>query len=180
MAEPQARNDAQLSAQVSKLEELLERLQAMSGPGIDVAMEAIEALTQVYGAALATVVATLGPGSAGVRELADDDLVGHLLMLHGLHPDPPQVRIARALDDVRTEVGEKAQVRLSGIEDGVARIEVTATGCQSTAAAVSNAVADVVIDAAPDLAGVDSVRIRPPAAPPLIPLDSLRRRPAAT
>jgi hypothetical protein len=139
-------------------------------------MEAIEALTEVYGAALATVVATLGRESVPVRALADDELVGHLLALHGLHPDPPETRIAHALDDVRAEIG--GDVQLSGIDDGVARVEVTASGCQSTAAAMLNAVADVVIAAAPELAGVDPVRIRPPAAPTLIPLDALRRRPA--
>jgi len=169
--------DEEVRERVARLDDLLGRLEHLPGPAVDVAMEAIEALTEVYGTALARVVALVSTGSAGVRELADDEVVGHLLLLHGLHPDPPGERIARALDEVRPELGEKGDVELTGIDDGVATIRVTAAGCSSTAARTASAVRDVVLAAAPELADVRPVTARPPAAPALIPVDALLRRP---
>jgi hypothetical protein len=162
--------DAEVRQRVARLDDLLERLERLPGPATDVAMEAIEALTEVYGTALARVVAAVG--DATLRSLADDEVVGHLLLLHGLHPDPVEQRIARALDEVRTEVDD---VELTGIdEDGVATIRVTAAGCRSTAARTASAVRDVVLAAAPELTDVQPVTARPPA---LIPVDALLRRP---
>jgi Fe-S cluster biogenesis protein NfuA len=161
-----------------RLDELLERLEHLPGPATDVAMEAIEALTEVYGTALARVVALAAAGAADLRAMVDDEVVGHLLLLHGLHPDPPEQRIARALDEVRPELGEAGNVELTGIDtDGVATIRVTAAGCQSTAARTAAAVRDVVLAAAPELADVTPVTARPPAPPALIPVDALLRRP---
>lgn len=173
--EPAGLPDAEVRERVTRLDDLLERLEQVPGPAAEVAMEAIEVLTEVYGTALARVVASVG--EATLRSLADDEVVGHLLLLHGLHPDPPEQRIARALDEVRPELGEGA-VELTGIDDdGVATIRVTAAGCRSTAARTASAVRDVVLAAAPELADVHPVTARPPA---LIPVDSLLRRPVST
>jgi Fe-S cluster biogenesis protein NfuA len=165
-------SDEAVRARVARLDDLLERLEQLPGPATDVAMEAIEALTEVYGTALARVAASVG--DATVRALADDELIGHLLLLHDLHPDPPEDRIARALDEVRPQLGDRATVELTGIDDGVARVRVTASGCASTASQTAAAVREVVLDAAPELADVESVTAKPPT---LIPVDALLRRP---
>jgi hypothetical protein len=71
---------------VELLNGMLEELESATGAAAEVALAAIEALTTIYGAALARVVeAADGPT---LRRLADDEVVGHLLVLHGLHPDP--------------------------------------------------------------------------------------------
>jgi Fe-S cluster biogenesis protein NfuA len=165
-------SDEALRERVIRLDQLLERLEQAPGPSTDVAMEAIEALTEVYGTALARVVASVGEDT--LRSLADDELVGHLLLLHGLHPDPPEERIARALDEARPQLGDRATVEFTGIDGGVAGVRLTASGCASTAARTAAAVRDVVLDAAPELADVEAVTARPPA---LIPVDALLRRP---
>jgi Fe-S cluster biogenesis protein NfuA len=169
--------DQEVRERVARLDDLLERLEHLPGPGTDVAMEALEALTEVYGTALARVVASVDEATR--RSLADDEVVGHLLLLHGLHPDPPEERIARALDEVRPGLGDGGDVELTGIDDGVATIRLTTGGCRSTAARTAAAVRDVVLDAAPELADVAPVTARPPAAPALIPVDALLRRPVA-
>jgi hypothetical protein len=84
--------DEEVRRLVARLNDLLERLESLPGPGGDTALAAIEALTEVYGEALARVVAALGAGGATVAELAGDELIGHLLVLHGLHPDPVVAR----------------------------------------------------------------------------------------
>jgi Fe-S cluster biogenesis protein NfuA len=177
MAEPAAPAglpDEEVRERVARLDDLLDRLERLPGPASDMAMEAVEALTEVYGTALARVVALAAAGSATPGSLAADGVVGHLLLLHGLHPDPPEQRIARALDEVRMQLGDRGDVELTGIDDGVAKLRVTAAGCASTAAATAAAVRDVVLAAAPELADAEPVTARPPA---LIPVDSLLRRP---
>lgn len=165
--------DAEVRERVTRLDDLLEQLERVPGPMTDVAMAAIEALTEVYGTALARVVAAVDEGT--LRRLVDDEVVGHLLLLHELHPDPPEQRIARALDQVRPEVED---VELTGIdEEGVAHVRLTASGCASTAARTAAAVRDVVLDAAPELADAESVTVKPPA---LIPVDALLRRTVPT
>jgi len=177
MAEPAGLPDGAVRERVARLDDLLERLERIPGPGTELAMEAIELLTEVYGTALARVVAQVDAGTATSASLAADEVVGHLLVLHGLHPDPPEQRVARALAEVRDQLGDRAAVELTGIDDGVAKITVSASGCQSTAAALAASVGDVVLGVAPELAGVEPVTVQPPVAPPLISVDSLLHRP---
>jgi Fe-S cluster biogenesis protein NfuA len=171
MAEPAGLSDQEVRARVSRLNDLLERLEQLSGPATAVAMEAIETLTGIYGAALGRVTAMADTGTLSRRSLAADEVVGHLLLLHGLHPDPPEERIARALAEVHGDV------ELTGIRDGVAAVRITSAGCQSTTAALVAAVTDAVLDAAPEITEVEPVMAKPPA---LIPVDALLRRPVGS
>jgi Fe-S cluster biogenesis protein NfuA len=180
MGEAAGLPDKEVRARVARLDDLLERLERTPGPVTQAAMEAIEALTEVYGTALARVVALVDSGAASVRSLAADEVVGHLMLLHGLHPDPPEQRIARVLAEMRQHLGDGGEAELTGIQDGVAKIRLSVGGCRSTAAGLASSVRDAVLAAAPELADVDPVIVRPPAAPALIPAETLLRRPAAS
>lgn len=186
-------DDAAVEQCLTRLDELLERIEAMPGPTAEMALEAVETLAEVYGTALARVMALAadlpgpaGPaGSAGavgfVDALVGDELLRHLLVLHGIHPDPVEERVARAVEEVRPYVRSRGgEVELTEIEDGVARLRLTAGGCGSTSAALADAVTESLLAAAPELVGVDPVRVVPRSAPALIPVESLMRRPAAT
>lgn len=181
MADPPdaAADDEAMAAQVAHVEELLRRLEAITGPTAELALETVETLAGVYGAALWRVMTTVADSPATVAALAGDELVGHLLLLHGLHPEPVERRVTRALDEARVLLGGEADVELTEIDAGVARLRVTAGGCGSTAEALASSVADVVLAAAPELTGVEPVTARPPAEAPLIPVASLLHRPAA-
>jgi Fe-S cluster biogenesis protein NfuA len=174
MAEPAGLSDVEARARVTEADELLGRLEQLPGPATQVALEAIGALTEIYGAALARVIEMAAAGSASTQALASDQLVGHLLVLHGLHPDPPEQRITRALAGMRASLGNGGDVELAGIREGIATIRLTVTGCRSTAASLAAAVRDVVYAAAPELAGVEPLVAKPPA---LIPVEALSRRP---
>lgn len=175
MADRGGLSDQEVRARVTRLDDLLGRLEKLAGPEARIAMEAIEALTEVYGTALARVSAMAEAGAVSQRALAADEVIGHLLLLHGLHPDPAEQRIARALAEVAEHLGEDGDAKLTGIRDGVAAIRITASGCGSTTASLASSVRDVVLAAAPELAGVDPVISKPPA---LIPVETLLRRPA--
>ena len=99
------------------------------------AVELVRAITELYGEGLARIVAM----TPDPRELARDELVAQLLVLHDLHPVPLEDRVRRAL----AEVGG---AELVGIADGV----VTLRGCSPAAEAA-------IQRAAPDVERIDDV-----------------------
>lgn len=166
-------NDGEIEKRLTYLDDLLARVEAMPGPEGQIAGDALAALTQIYGEALARVLSAAG--CEAVAAAADDPLVGHLMLLHGLHPSPPEQRVEQAILEMQELLGNRSAVQLSGIESGVARLSVTAGGCGSEG--LSSSVRDIVLGAAPDLVAVETVESAP-GAHAFIPVDSLRRRPS--
>ncbi|MEO3787971.1 NifU family protein [Actinocorallia sp. B10E7] len=156
---------------LARLEAVLGELEAIPGATAGKALDAVTLLTEVYGEALARVM-DLESGTAG--PLVDDELVGHLLVLHEIHPEPPERRIERALDGVRPLL-RGGDLRLEGVEGSVARVLLSGGGCGGAERA-AEAVRDAVMAAVPELTEVD---VRPPRGKPaFIPVESLSRRPA--
>jgi hypothetical protein len=86
-----------------RVEEVLDRLAASGDPAAAAAAEElVRSLMDFYGAGLARILHLLssapGEPSSG---LLGDELVASLLVLHDLHPEDRDTRIARALDSVR-------------------------------------------------------------------------------
>ena len=142
-----------------RIEVLLDDLAQGAPPAV---MARVEELLQcvlgLYGAGLERVLETVGPDA--VRRLADDELVGNLLVLGGLHPDDVDTRVQRALDQVRPYLGSHAGgVTLSGVDaDGVVhlRLEGSCDGCPSSAMTVKSAIEDAILVAAPDVVAVEA------------------------
>jgi Fe-S cluster biogenesis protein NfuA len=147
-----------------RIEALLDQLAAAGGdPKVSQAgEELVAAVLHLYGEGLTRVVAALGTlpnGDAAVRCIADDELVANLLLLHDLHPDDVDTRIQHALDRVRPYLGSHAGgVEYVGVDaEGVAhlRLEGSCDGCAGSAATVHNAIEHAVLDAAPEVVGVE-------------------------
>jgi Fe-S cluster biogenesis protein NfuA len=164
-----------------RLNELLEQLERVPGPAGRLAMDAVTALSELYGTALARVMTLVDdePRIPGV--LADDELLRHLLVLHGIHPLPTADRVARALDGLRPHVRLDGGVLvLDGIDGGVARIVMPAGcagGCGPGPDVLREAIVSCVLSAAPELSDVE-VRQEPTrSGPTLIAAESLLRKP---
>lgn len=145
-----------------QVDELLERLQDSAPPAVAEQVEdLVRALAALYGAGLERALDLVAEhsGEPLVRRLADDELVGSLLALHDLHPDPVEVRVQAALDRVRpflgTHAGDVMLVRVD--EEGVVRLQLQGScdGCPSSALTVKGAIEDAVLDAAPEVTAVD-------------------------
>lgn len=166
-----------VEARLARLDALLESLESAPGPTGGSAVEAVRLLTEVYGEALARVLDHAG--TQVVRHLADDELLDHLLVLHDIHPDPPELRAARAVERLRPAVRERGgDVEWAGVEDEVGRVRLATgggcgSGCGGGATEVTDAVREAVLAAAPELADVQPVPEAP--APAFVPLTSLRR-----
>ena len=139
-------DDAEVRARVGRVEELIGRVE-----GDPAALEALRAVVELYGEALRRVVAGADPAS--------DELLSHLLLVHGLHPVDLEERVARALDEVRPYLGSHGGgVTLLGVADGVARVrlEGACDGCCSSAATMTTAIEQAVARAAPELRAVEA------------------------
>ncbi|MGW7163757.1 hypothetical protein ACWGH3_00255 [Streptomyces sp. NPDC054884] len=86
-----------------RVEEVLERLTASGDPAAAAAAEElVRSLMDFYGAGLARILHLLSAAPDGpAARLLGDELVASLLVLHDLHPEDRDARIARALDSVR-------------------------------------------------------------------------------
>ena len=89
--------------------------------------------------------------------MAEDGLVGSLLLIHGLYPIPLEQRVQEGLDRVRPYMeSHGGNVELLGIEDGMARLRLTGScdGCAASASTLELAVERELQEAAPDLMGM--------------------------
>ncbi|MFD8427763.1 NifU family protein [Streptomyces coelicoflavus] len=183
MAEPASTpprlGDGEVAARIAHIDELLEKVEIAPGPTARSALDAVRALTEVYGEALARVLDHASPALAG--QLAEDELLGHLLVLHGIHPEPPARRAARAVERLRPAVQERGgDAELVDVDERTARIRLDTpgcgSGCGSASTEVEDAVREAVLAAAPELTAVEAVPATGTDA--FIPLDTLTRRPA--
>ncbi|WP_181776997.1 NifU family protein [Amycolatopsis pittospori] len=150
-----------------RIEKLLGELP--DGRGKQVAEELVRLVVGMYGEGLERVAALLDEDT--LLQLAGDDLVGSLLLLHDLHPVDVDTRIQRALDEVRPYLGSHAGgVEYLGVdEDGMAklRLEGNCQGCPSSTLTVKMAIEGAIARAAPEIAGVEVEGITPPEPDPV-------------
>ncbi|OLZ63030.1 hypothetical protein AV521_40225 [Streptomyces sp. IMTB 2501] len=176
MADAGRLSDPAVEARLARLDEVLAALEATPGP----ALEAVRLLTEVYGEALARV---LDHADERLRErLADDELAGHLLVLHGIHPESPERRAARAVEKLRPAVRETGgDLEWAGVEGQVARVRLSSgggcrSGCGADSSGMSEAVRAAVLAVAPELTSVETVPNERRAAPAFVPLSTIGRR----
>jgi Fe-S cluster biogenesis protein NfuA len=176
--DPHHLDDAAVETRLSRLDDILRQLEQIPGHTADLAMEAVETLTEVYGEALRRVVAHAAESPQVLASFTRDELVSHLLLLHAVHPDPLEVRVARAVDDLLPHLrSQGAAARLTDMRDGVVQLTVSSGSCGScgSTAELHDLVREHVLTMAPELSRVDVTA--PAPAPTLIPMAALSRRP---
>jgi Fe-S cluster biogenesis protein NfuA len=141
----------------ARVEELLGEVRAADPAVARKAEEVVGLLVDLYGEALARVV-DLGEAGGGelIGQLIDDPLLASLLLLHGLHPEPVDIRIERALDRIRPGLGGK-KLDVVGLEDDgrlKLRLSSPLDGCPSTIGTVQQTIEDAVTEWAPEVTAV--------------------------
>jgi Fe-S cluster biogenesis protein NfuA/nitrite reductase/ring-hydroxylating ferredoxin subunit len=159
---------AMTSDRLAHVEGLLEQLETLPDrTARETATEVVQALLDLYAEGLGRIVEVLAArGDPTLAEqLADDELVAHLLLLHGLHPVPVQERVQGALAGVLPYLeSHGGNVELLGVEGGVVhlRLEGSCSGCPSSSMTLKLAIEDAIFKAAPD---VDEVRAEGAVSP---------------
>jgi Fe-S cluster biogenesis protein NfuA len=136
---------------------LVGRTESLLGELDGGALDAVQALVALYGEGLARIVARLD--AQLVRQLAGDELVGHLMLVHDLHPVGVEQRVREALDGVAPHLASHGGgVELLGIEDGVVQLALRGhcDGCPSSTATLKLAVENAIRMAAPEVERVDA------------------------
>ncbi|GIJ54830.1 NifU family protein [Virgisporangium aurantiacum] len=143
------------------------------------AEELVRLVTDLYGAGLERLLEILhdaGRLDAGVlAQIADDDVVASLLLVHGLHPYDLPTRVERGLAAVRPELrAQGVDVELVAVDDDAVRLRLVGSVGGCSVAALRRAVEEAVDAVAPDAAAV-RVEVAP-AGPAIIPASALRSR----
>jgi hypothetical protein len=159
---------------VGHIEAVLADLESwQDSPGGAAGLAAARELVDLYGEALDRIVrhfARVNPELP--RELADDELVGHLMLVHDLHPVDVATRVRDALARLSTPHTTAELVEMDGTR---AQVRVTAGGCGSSTDDLREAMEAAVRAAAPEIETVDLTVTAPPATT-FVPLDALTAR----
>jgi Fe-S cluster biogenesis protein NfuA len=98
-------------------------------------------------------------GPALIDRLAQDNLVSHLLLLHGLHPLDLETRVRRALDSVKPRLGlHGGDVDLVNVTaDGAVRLRLEGNchGCPSSRMTLKSSIEEALYAAAPDITALE-------------------------
>jgi Fe-S cluster biogenesis protein NfuA/nitrite reductase/ring-hydroxylating ferredoxin subunit len=166
---------------VTEVERGLEELEALGDAQVqEKATRVVQALFELYGAGLeriVEVIATRADSSELARELVDDELISHLLLLHGLHPVAVEDRVLEALDSVRPYLeSHGGNVELLGIEGAAVhlRLHGSCSGCPSSAMTLKLAIENAIHKVAPEIETVvadEPAPTAPAAAPGLLQIE---------
>jgi Fe-S cluster biogenesis protein NfuA len=137
---------------IEHVEALLDQVEMFPPEERDVTTKLVQALLDMYGEGLSRIVTRC-------EVPVEDELVAHLLLLHGLHPVPVRERVSGALDEVRPYLmAHGGGVELLDIDDGVVRLrlEGACNGCPSSALTLKSAVEEAIHKAAPDVERIEA------------------------
>src|SRR5918994_2166187 len=165
-------DDQELRERAGRIETLLEEIESFEDPEARAkTAEMVQTLLELYGEGLGRIVESVGRlGGEDLKdELLGDELITHLLLLHGLHPVDVETRVLEALDEVRPYLeSHGGNVQFLGIGEGVARVrlEGSCDGCPSSTMTLKLAIEEAVQKAAPELEGVEAEGVAEPPPQP--------------
>ena len=176
--------DQELRERVARMETLLGEIEALKDlRARSKAAEVVGVLLDLYGEGLARMMEVIAEGEERERTfevLAGDELVSHLLLLHGLHPLDVETRVVKALEEVRPYLrSHGGNVELLGVEGGVARLRLQGScdGCPSSSMTLKLAIEEAIQKAAPDLEGIEAEGVaEPKPAPTIVAGPTLRKK----
>jgi hypothetical protein len=151
-----------LAAESAQLERILDELRELVNPAAWLRVEqALRITTRLYGAGLAHALEHATAAGADAERLAGlvdgDELLGSLLVLHGLHPVTTAARVRRTAAALEAELGCALEI----LDLDATRVRLRAEGPLG-GGAMAPRVAEGVIRraleaAAPELAAIDVV-----------------------
>jgi Fe-S cluster biogenesis protein NfuA len=150
------------SAAKSAGRELVQLLMDVHGRGLERAMEI------VFDAA------NFAPGI--IDKLAQDPIVGNLLLLYSLHPDELETRVQKALEHMRPRLRKlSCTVELEHVHESSVRVRLTTSGhgCGSSAGDIRSIVEDGMYEFAPDVTSLEIAGLEETAAAGFVTLESL-------
>ncbi len=166
--------DQRFKDTAGEIESMLDELDSIDDPAVrDTATGIVQDLLALYGEGLTRVLETMRanvPPALSTeifKQLAGDELVSHLLLLHDLHPVDLQTRVEQALDSARPFLrSHGGNVELIGIRAGIAVLRLVGSchGCPGSTITLKHTIEEAIQKAAPDLEGIETIGEDEPAA----------------
>ena len=178
-------DDQGLQERVARMETLLDEIETLPDRNArSKAAEVVGVLLDLYGEGLARMMEVVAEGEERERTFdafAEDELVSHLLLLHGLHPLDLKTRVIMALEEVRPYLqSHGGNVELLDVKEGVARLRMqgSCSGCPSSTVTLRLAIEEAIQKTAPDLEGIEAegVAEEPRPAPTIVAGPTLRKK----
>jgi Fe-S cluster biogenesis protein NfuA len=171
---PARLDDPEVRALLGALNDQLDQLEAMPGPVSELGLTVVAGVAEIYGQALIRTLELADP--AAVERMLDDELIAHLLALHGIHPESVEKRLTRVIDELRAAVSDQGgTVELDRLDETVAVVRVALGARASRSADVEHTIRRAVMTAVPELANVTIVPAGSASATAFVPLDALMR-----
>ncbi len=148
----------EFQGQLQRLDALLQGVERLGDPEArSNVRETVQAILELHGAGLERILYHLdaaGDAGASARDACvGDEVVGGLLLLHGLHPLDLEARVLQALDQVRPFLrSHGGNVELLSLTDGVVRLRLQGNchGCPSSAVTMKQTIEEAILARAPD------------------------------
>ena len=169
---------------IQRIEALVQQVESVADPELRAAaLELVQSLMELHGEGLNRMLEVISEDPAGqtvIDKLGQDEMVGGLLILYGLHPLDLETRITSALDKVRPYLkSHGGNVALSSIDDGTVRLQLegSCNGCASSAMTMKTAIEEAIFEFAPDVVElvVEGV-VEEKTTPKLVPLQITRQK----
>lgn len=148
---------------VRRIEELVTALDALPDPAArEPARALLEAVLELHGLALARIGAIVAAADGGVallERLAADEPVQAVLLLHGLHPEPIEARVGKAIEALQPQFATRGLgLKLIESHAGLARVRVrwiSQTPSPDVADQSRAEIEAAIFEAAPDLEALE-------------------------
>ncbi|MBX6311309.1 MAG: NifU family protein [Isosphaeraceae bacterium] len=164
----------EFQTRLERLDVLLREVEHVADPATQAqTREIVQAVLELHGAGLERLLGHLAaagePGAAVLDACGRDDVVGGLLLLHGLHPLGLEARVLQALEQVRPYLrSHGGNVELLGISDGAVRLRLLGSchGCPSSAVTMKQTIEEAILARAPDVTAVEVEGAEDPSVTP--------------
>lgn len=147
---------------IERIDLLVQEIESRDDPELrEKVRELLQGLLDVHGTALARLLEHVYEenGQAFIDRVAEDELVGSVLVLHDLHPLGRTARVAGALESVRPYLATHGgNVELVEVRDDgrvVLRLEGSCDGCPSSQLTLRHTIEEAVVAAAPDIRSIE-------------------------
>ncbi len=155
----------EFQGRLERLDGLLREAERSADPAARAALhEIVQTLLSLHGAGLGRIMDHIndaGKAGADIRAACmRDSVVGGLLLLHGLHPDDLETRVADALDSVRPYLrSHGGNVELLGVAGGVVRLRLGGSchGCPTSSVTMQQTIEEAIYARAPEVAHIEVV-----------------------
>jgi len=173
--------DRDLRKRLHRIATLVKELDEISDPKCrSAAKELIQTVMDVHSTALERILdVVFQAGDVGqhvIDDLGADPIVAGLLVLYGLHPEPFEVRVQKAMQQISPSLqshGATAELVSVHNEDVRVQVNTGAHTCGSTAATLKSMLEDAFYEAAPELTSLTIDGLDGKQASGFVPLSTL-------